>query len=49
MLRSHLVTQKTDLVYVHSELKQVPYEGELRAYAMDQALFHVHSPGVCRT
>ena len=43
MLRSHLVTQNTDLVYVHRELEQVPYEKELRAYATDQALFHVHS------
>jgi|CXWL01.1.fsa_nt_gi predicted ferric reductase len=43
MLRSHLVTQKTDLIYVHSELEQIPYEEELRAYATDQALFHVHS------
>ncbi|WP_394809038.1 hypothetical protein [Nitrosomonas sp.] len=43
MLRSHLVTQKTDLVYVHREPERVPYEAELRAYATDQALFHVHS------
>jgi predicted ferric reductase len=43
LLRSHLVLQKTDLVYVHRELEHVPYEEELRAYALDQALFHVHS------
>ena len=31
------------LVYVHREPEQVPYDEELRAYATDQTLFHVHS------
>ncbi len=43
LLRSYPVMQKTDLVYVHREHEQVPYEQELQAYATVQVELQVYS------
>ncbi len=43
LLRSHKVTQKTDLIYLHREKEHAPYENELKTYATSQELLHFHS------
>jgi len=43
LLRSQPVTQHTDLVYVHRESEDVPYEKELQIFATNQELLRFHS------
>ncbi|SDW43954.1 ferric reductase-like transmembrane domain-containing protein [Nitrosomonas communis] len=43
LLRSDKVDQKTDLIYLHREKENVPFEKELQTYAANQELLHFHS------
>jgi predicted ferric reductase len=43
LLRDHPVTQHIDLVYIHRESENTPYEKELQTYAINQELLQFHS------
>lgn len=43
LLRSQSVTRHTDLVYVHRESENIPYEKELQNFATSQTLLHFQS------
>ena len=43
LLHDHSVTRHTDLVYIHRESENAPYEKELQTCAINQELLHFHS------
>ncbi len=43
ILRKHSVTQHTEIIYIHRENKNVPYENELQSTADKQKLIHFKS------
>jgi len=43
LLRDHPVTQHIELVYIHREIENTPYERELQTYVINQELLQFHS------
>lgn len=43
LLRDHPVTQHVDLVYIHRDSENTPYEKELQTYGIKQELLQFHS------